>query len=78
MNMELLHHLRGIFEGAYLQARVFNLSIEHVCSDVVDSIIYSLFWDYESDMPTVDVDLWERFVNNTVQREYEKKVAQRA
>lgn len=68
MTFNKLKYIRAVVNATVEDCKRKNYAMRSVVFEILDILMKELFWNYETDMPTVNYDLWDMFITNTVRK----------
>ena len=68
MTLNELCYVQAVVNATVEDCRSREYTMKGAVSEILNILITELFWDYETDMPTVDYNQWDRFITNTVRK----------
>lgn len=66
MKIAILNYITALVREKAEKAARKNMTRADTIDGIMSDIIYTFYWDYEADKPTVNYTLWERAVRNTL------------
>lgn len=68
MTLNKLHYIRAVVNATVEDYKRKEYNMRSAVFEILNILMTELFWDYEADMPTVNYDLWDMFITNTVRK----------
>lgn len=68
MTLNKLHYIRAVVNATVEDYKRKGYTMRSAVLEILDTLMTELFWDCENDKPTVNYNLWDMFITNTVRK----------